>query len=197
MKRAAASKTLAVVGEPALPGLRDAAASLDAEVRWRAAELISLIERRAADRNRTPFLALVAKFGGRITPLDSDADNRMAVSVDLSNTLLTDNDLKGLGDWSELRELDLSGTNITDDTLARLRSATALRYLKLDEVVVTNSGLYLLQSVAQFYGCVRGSKARITDKGVAELRKSLPNLKVMTGRKATTSDDYDPGLIGD
>ena len=176
-ERETASNALASIGDPALPALRDATKSTDAEVKRRAGELVSLLNGRAADRARGPFFALVAKVGGRITILGWEADERQAVCVDLAGTSVTDADVKQLGKWSELRELDLSGTNITDDTLACLRSATGLRQLKVDEVV--------------------GQKARITAKAVAELRKSLPNLDVTMPSPAIQLGDFRPAMFGD
>ncbi len=172
------AKRLAVIGEPALPGLRDATNSADAEVKRRATALVSEINGHTADRVRAPFIALVAKVGGRITPLRWNADEHLAVCVDLAGTSVTDADVKRLGKWSEMRELDLSGTNITDDTLASLRSASGLRQLKLDDVAVTACGLPALQGVTLLHALVVSPKTQITDKAVTELRKSLPNLEV-------------------
>ncbi len=168
-ERDTASKALAVIGEPALPGLRDATNSADAEVKRRATALVSEINGHTADRVRAPFIALVAKVGGRVT-FGWDADDRMTVCVDLAGTAVTDADVKGLGKWSEMRELDLSGTNVTDDTLASLRSASGLRQLKLDDVAVTDCGLPALQGVTLLYALVVSPKTRITDKAVTELQ---------------------------
>jgi hypothetical protein len=189
-ERETASKALALIGDPALSGLREAANSPDAEVKWRAGKLVSQINGRAADRARAPFLALVAEVGGRIT-LGWDADDRVTVSVDLAGTPATDVDVKRLAEWGEMRELDLSGTKTTEDSLAFLRSAAGLRRLKLDDVQVTDCASRHLQGVTKPDGPVVGQQKQITDKAVAELRKSLPNLEV------TRPGGFSPVLLGD
>jgi hypothetical protein len=72
----------------------------------------------------------------------------------LTCTQVTSAGLKDLGALKRLQTLFLGGTQVTDAGLKELTNLKRLTYLEL-------------------YDCVR-----VTDAGVAELRKALPNCKI-------------------
>jgi hypothetical protein len=62
-------------------------------------------------------------------------------SIDLSNSKVTDADLKAIGRFVGLRELDLSDTLITDVGIKNLSALTNLQKIWLDNTRVTDKGL--------------------------------------------------------
>ena len=76
-------------------------------------------------------------------------------TLDLSNTPVSNVGLEHLKDLSRLETLDLSGTNVTDAGLDHLRGLTNLQSLDL-------------------------SGTSVTKAAIANLRMSLPNLKIKT-----------------
>ncbi|MEE3369013.1 MAG: hypothetical protein VX346_06690 [Planctomycetota bacterium] len=97
--------------------------------------------------------------------------------------------LRGIGDPGEQRDekikrndngevvnITLTNTNISDATLMRLKGLTKLQALGLRRTRVTNQGLVHLQNLTNLRSLVLGG--RITDAGVAELQKALPNCDI-------------------
>jgi hypothetical protein len=180
-EREAASRALDALGEPALPALREAVHSPDLEVRRRAAELLRDIETRADARERTAAIRAlteaVTKLGGRCKP-GVDALGRPAVSVDLSNTAVTDADLGRLRGWAVVRELDLSRTNLTDKGLRHLREAAGLEALSLLGLRITDEGLehlFGLHSLAQ----LTLDSTAVTAETCQRLSRALPRAVIL------------------
>jgi|GEM_PF-7045561 hypothetical protein len=110
----------------------------------------------------------IESLGGRVVGMENQAgperlrqivgNQRMDAyygvhSVDLSRTVLTDNDLAQLSALARLQTLYLNGTAVTDNGLARWRGMNNLRALYLYDTAVT-------------------------DKGVAELKKTYPRCDI-------------------
>ena len=73
----------------------------------------------------------------------------------------------------EVISLNLSGTSVTDAGLKEMAGPKNLSSLSLVKMQVTDSGLNELTGLK--YLSSLDLRTRVTDKGVAELRKALPN----------------------
>lgn len=126
---------------------------------------------------------------------------KTVTSVSLSNTQVTDPDLKELRRFENLRELFLwnspvtdahlneiagfknlralylGGTTVTDEGLKHLDELMSLRYLDLSGTQVTDEGLKVL---AELQGLqeVDLSRTQATEEGVADLRHRRPDLAI-------------------
>jgi hypothetical protein len=66
-------------------------------------------------------IAAIEKFGGRVT-FDANKPGKPVISVDLSNTKVTDAGLVHLQGLTKLQELYLSKTNVTDAGVKKLQA---------------------------------------------------------------------------
>ena len=83
-------------------------------------------------------------------------------------------DLKGL---TNLQKLTLTATKITDAGLVHLKGMTNLDYLDLLETKVTDTGLVHLKGLNKLVSLLL--PAQVTDAAVTELKKALPNCKIL------------------
>lgn len=111
----------------------------------------------------------------------------------LQYTHVTDAGLERLKGGTHLQGLDLTGTVITDAGVAHLQGLTQLRSLNLNFTRITDAGLEHLKGLTQLqwlglYKTHRPDQYKtqhddqyethVTDQGVEDLQRALPNLKV-------------------
>jgi len=124
---------------------------------------------REARRNGHPQLQGSWQAGGWRNKLES---------LSLSSTTTTDAGLKVLAPLTALKVLDLTETKVSDVGLKELTALKSLQGLVLNATKVTDAGLKELAPCKELqalavYGC-----SKVTDAGIAELKKTMPKLKV-------------------
>jgi hypothetical protein len=128
-ERETASRVLEALGPPALPALRAALRSDDAEIRRRARYLVEEIQRRVAARKWAEALAAVRQRGARVrTAAESPGG---AIVVDLVGMDLTEalaSNLKTLGE-SGCLHLHISGKELSPAGMARFKGIQGLHIL--------------------------------------------------------------------
>ena len=77
----------------------------------------------------------------------------------------------------EVIDVSLNGTDVTDGGLAHLKGLTKLKVLQIIDTQITDAGLSHLKGMTKLQELWLPS--RITDAGVAELKKALPNCKII------------------
>jgi hypothetical protein len=98
---------------------------------------------------------------------------------------------------SSLRYLSLDKAHVSDEGLAHLKGLTQLVYLSLLDTQVTDAGLvhlkgltrlgtgpaYYLDPTAPYWkrGGLDLEGTQVTDNGIAELKKSLPDVRAWRG----------------
>lgn len=97
--------------------------------------------------------------------------------LDLSETAITDEALKGVGDLPRLTRLDLNNTGITDAGLKHLAGLENLTYLNLYGTKVTDAGVKDLAKIKSLQN-VYLWQTEVTDKGAKQLQNQLPEAKV-------------------
>jgi hypothetical protein len=95
----------------------------------------------------------------------------------LSQTAVTDDDLRHLNGLTELETLSLRDTKITDQGLEHLKGLTGLKTLELGGTDITDEGLKLVEKLTNLE-TLDLEKTRVTDAGVRQLQQALPKLKI-------------------
>ena len=72
----------------------------------------------------------------------------------------------------------MSGSNITNEGVVHLRALTNLQSLDLMETQITDAGLVHLKNLTNLKDLSLAGCKNITDSGVAELQKALPNCEI-------------------
>jgi Leucine-rich repeat (LRR) protein len=99
--------------------------------------------------------------------------------LNLAGTPITDVGLVHLKGLINLQELILYETEVTDAGLVHLKGMTKLQELFLESTKITDSGLVHLKGLTSLVRLQLGTKnPKVTDAGVADLQKSLPNCKI-------------------
>ena len=79
---------------------------------------------------------------------------------------------------SEIADLFLFGWKLTDDGLVHLKALPNLQSLDLMEMQITDAGLVHLKELTNLQSLDLTGCEKITDSGVAELQKALPNCEI-------------------
>ncbi len=103
---------------------------------------------------------------------------RPAVMVDY-NTAVDDATLARASERSDLAVISARGTKITDAGLAYLKTLNRLKKLNIANTSITDSGLQHLEALKSLEH-VNLAETSVTEAGIERLRKSLPNLVVVT-----------------
>jgi hypothetical protein len=90
----------------------------------------------------------------------------------------TDEVLAQVGRLTHLKQLHRAGFAVTDSGLAHLGRLSDLQLLSLDDTQVTDAGLVHLKGLSGLKW-LKLTSTKVTDSAVAELRKSLPQLKAI------------------
>lgn len=124
----------------------------------------------------------VKEIGGQVGR-DDEKPGQPIYLVDLTGTKVTDAGLKKLSGLTNLTILNLQGTEVTDAGLKSLAEHKNLSQLNLNATRVTDAGLKELAACMNLVVLELGSK--VTDAGVANLRKALPKCKIFEPVKST------------
>lgn len=108
------------------------------------------------------------------------------ITVQLLDTLATDEDLRYLADVPTVEWVHLSNTKVTDKGLLYLLACPKLRNLTLDGLPITDDGLAQLIVLKELEE-ISLSRTQITDAGLEHLAK-LPNLKNIWLRGTAITD---------
>lgn len=98
--------------------------------------------------------------------------------LDLTLTNLTDHDLVHLANLKRLTMLCLGKTFISDEGLAHLGPMTTLTHLDLRHTNITDVSIPTLKPFDQL-GYLDVSYTQLSESGVDELRRALPNCKII------------------
>lgn len=141
------------------------------------------ILRNAVDANLTPAqlaryapLAAVLDAGGMVDTIRRGDEIFLAAGV--TATGFSDADLEKLAGFISVGYLRLDATKITDVGLAHLKGLTNLRELFLGQTQITDAGLVHLKALKGLTVLDLHGADLVTDAGIADLKKALPNLEV-------------------
>jgi hypothetical protein len=98
--------------------------------------------------------------------------------LDLTDTDVTDADLRYVRDLTELRTLYLHGTKVGDDGVVHLRSLEKLRIVSLNGTEVTDAAIEHLCGLAELT-YVSLERTQVTPEGVAKLQEALPECEII------------------
>jgi len=90
---------------------------------------------------------------------------------------LTDSDMTDIGSFTSLTKLWLP-PGVGDATLTEVAKLPILRELFVSNSRVTDAGLASLKAMKRLTSLTIPKKASVTDAGIANLQKALPNLKI-------------------
>ena len=106
-------------------------------------------------------------------------DKLLLKSLGYDITKITDADLVHLKGFAKLQTLRLNANeNITDAGLVHLKGLTGLQELCVSSTKVTDAGLVHLNGLTQLQD-LGLQQTKVTDAGVAELKKALPDCKIV------------------
>ena len=97
--------------------------------------------------------------------------------ISLGYTQVTDTGLIHLKRLTNLTSIGLTGTQVTDDGLVYLKACRKLEGLLLSDTQVTDAGMIHLKDLPNLQ-TLWLHETRVTADGIADLMRSLPNLKV-------------------
>lgn len=126
-------------------------------------DLNNVASERVTIRERHPgFYHLLSRPSGKT--LEYIKGYRNVTSLDLSNFMLRDDDMKVLGGFEKLEGLDLSGSPITGRGLALLKSLPNLKYLNLRGTSIRDEDLQVIRQMKALRLVVL-SQTRVTEEG--------------------------------
>lgn len=193
-EREAAMESIQRIGRAALPALRKAQNSTDAEIRKRAKTLVeqidvtlqSLLNRKAyVDyyENQEPSPKSVCKFG---MPSKAFSDYDLIIVrdfvnmrlLDLSSARITNAGLVQIGSFSlsNLERLNIDQTHVSD--ISPVRKLSKLKWLGLSSLKISDKDLEVLKELPDLETINLGS-TNITDAGLVHL-KHLKKLRQLT-----------------
>ncbi|MAV35037.1 MAG: hypothetical protein CMJ59_06220, partial [Planctomycetaceae bacterium] len=131
--------------------------------------------------------AVIKRDDSQIISVEGGDDGRLAelvfslqgevIKVTFNGSQITDAGLVHLTGLTDLQTLDLTlCTNVTDAGLVHLQGRTTLEYLNLNGTGVTDAGLAHLAGLTKLQSI--SLPKQITDAGIAELQKALPNCTI-------------------
>src|SRR5262249_11425215 len=94
------------------------------------------------------------------------------------NADVTDASLKGLAKFERLHTLYLGGSKVTDAGLKELNGLKELQRLSFSSRM-TDTGLKELAGLKSLQTLTLDQTTQVTDAGVRELQKALPNCKII------------------
>lgn len=130
------------------------------------------------------------EYGGIAIGLDENRAGTPVVSIDFAaHPEFRDDWLKHVRVFPELSVVRLSGTAVSDAGIEYLLQLPQLRELSLDRTQITDAGLKKLTRLKQLKS-LDLSDTQVSAEAVAELRKVLPQLKVVaTARQASSVEE--------
>ena len=160
-----------------------------------------LLPHAAADEKEA--LAAIKKIGGTVRQMASNRTD-WKVEFHLGGRSLTDKDLAHVAALKDVASLNVRDTKVTSRGLVHLKGLTTLEWLPLERTGVDDEGIANLAGLVNLqylnlYGTQITDKSLehlaslknlkrlyvwktgVTDEGVAQLEKTLPDLKVVRG----------------
>jgi len=101
-----------------------------------------------ATQEQAKAIAYITRAGGKVT-IDEKSPDKAVISVDLTQTNVTDAGLANLRGLSQLQSLDLAGTKVSDAGLEQLKALTKLTRLWLQHTKVSDAGLVHLKGLSK------------------------------------------------
>jgi len=106
------------------------------------------------------------------------ADLQKVTSLYLSFAKISDDDLSYVGKRHHIEKLFLSYTQVTDSGIKELIKLHHLKLLFLSGTQITDAGLRDVAKLQKLTWISLLNCSKVTDTGVAELKKALPNCKI-------------------
>jgi hypothetical protein len=122
-------------------------------------------------------IAEIKKLGGKVT-VDEKSPGKPVISVDLTQTKVTDAGLVYVEALTRLQSLDVSWAEVTDAGLVHLRELNKLQLLDLFGTKVTDAGIRQLKGFAKLQS-LGLCATEVTDAGLEQL-KSLTELQMLS-----------------
>ncbi|MFN8008129.1 MAG: hypothetical protein U0V70_14115 [Terriglobia bacterium] len=145
----------------------------------------------------------IEKAGGRVMAIAQN-DDRLEIDFHLQSADVTDQSLACLDGLKKVYSLNLGKTKITDAGLAHVAGLTSLNRFYLQETKINDKGLTHLKNLhdlvyLNLYGTAVTDQglehlagltnlknlyvwqSKVTDAGIAKLKKSLPNVNIVSG----------------
>ena len=140
---------------------------------------VSLPLASAAEPNaeQAKAIAEIKKLGGKVT-VDEKIPDKPIISVDLTDSMVSDAGLESLKGLAALQSLDLHGTEVTDAGLECLKGFTENRSLNLSDTKVTDAGPKRLKGLTKLQS-LKLIDTKVTDAGLEHL-KGLTKLQSLT-----------------
>lgn len=145
-------------------------------LRFLAAVVAILIMAPASLADESSALKAIEKVEGKVTR-DEVTPGMPVTAIELAGPRVTDAILKELKEFKQLQILGLGATGVTDAGLKELKELKELQTLLLLGDDVTDTTLKQLEQLKQLRTLILSSK-KVTDPGIADLKKSLPDLVV-------------------
>ncbi|NUO00018.1 MAG: hypothetical protein HUU01_05315 [Saprospiraceae bacterium] len=114
-----------------------------------------------------------------------EAVKTQIVSLNLNRMPVKDEDLKAIGQFTNLRKLNLSSTQITGAALGELKKLKALRKLSLSGTAVKPADLTALKELPEL-SVVYLWNTGVDEAAFPELQKQLPGIRLESGFKGDT-----------
>lgn len=122
-------------------------------------------KRRDQTSKRLKSIGAAVFIGDRLAPSEG-----FVAEVNANRTKVTDDDLKGVGEFLKMTDLSLEETAITDKGLAHLTKLDRLVWLNLYRTKISDEGLRHVAKLKQLKLLPIG-ETKVTDKGLAHLKK--------------------------
>jgi len=106
--------------------------------------------------------------------------SQQVAALNLARTKITDDGLKAIESFKNLRRLHLENTKIGDAGLTHLKGLVTLEYLNLYGTQVTDSGLDQLSGLKNLKALYLW-QTKVTPAGVETLKSALPKCEINTG----------------
>lgn len=114
-----------------------------------------------------------------------EAVKTQIVSLNLNRMPVKDEDLKIIGQFTNLRKLNLSSTQITGATLGELKKLKALRKLSLSGTAVKPADLAALRELPELSALYLWNTG-VSEQDFPDLKKQLPRVHLESGFKGDT-----------
>src|SRR5262245_3494048 len=140
--------------------------------------LLAMMPQAGADESDD--IKELQKLGAQFTR-DENMPGRPVVEVAWNTRQATNDGLKtlvALKGVAQVRILNLNGAGITDGALAHLKKLDRLEELNLGNTAITDAGLEHLRQLRSLRTLFLGRGLKVTNQGVAELRKVLPEVSI-------------------
>jgi hypothetical protein len=130
--------------------------------------------------DESDYIKGLQQLGAQFTR-DENMPGRPVVEVAWKRRQATDDRLKtllALKGLAQVRILNLNGAGITDGALVHLKKLDRLEELNLGNTAIADAGLGHLRQLRSLRTLFLGRGLKVTNQGVAELQKALPEVSI-------------------